>query len=739
VAAEAERLDSRRPKQPARALAAAAARVELPLVALWLGLGWALSELTTRVVDWFVMTDELLYERLGLSAARSFSPLPRVHGELIPNVNQLYPLLLAPLFRHGYVPQSLHAAHLLNAFVMTSASVPAFLIARRATSRRWAAYLVAVLSVCVPWIVYSSFLLTEVSAYPAFLWALLAFQRTLVTPSRRNDALALAGLALAILARTQFVLLAVVLPLALLAVEGRRTVERHRLLGWAYALLAAAVLVLLAIGRLESLLGTYGSTVRGNLLPSDSGRSLLEHIAVLALGLGLLPFVLGTAWVLAGLRRSSPRDARAFSVLASITLGALLLEVTLFDLRFGGGTVRDRYLFYGAPLILVGFAGALRDQRLPRWALLPPTAAVAAGLALAKLPSFDKLNIDAPVSDLDNYLLASTHSLTGARVTLVLATVLLVALFLQAVAFLPRAAVTTGLALLTLAAFSAQTTYAFVRLFRVDGTSGRPLTLEQGNVFDWIDREALNRDAKVTMIPYPMLPGEYWASVAFWWDLEFWNTSVVRAAYYPKQYEGTPSTFPKLYLSFDPNSGFASRSPTPYVAQSAKETRFRIAGNVQYFDRDVLLTDAGARWRTDWLSYGLYDDGWTRPGAVVRIRIFAVPGQRGAVTRSLTLAVRAPADVAARPFTVSSNATTWRGRATDASTALRSVSVCVPARGFTEVRLRANGASRIYGDMRDQFAFGMSRVAGVFLAEIALADEVGPACSAGPPHERASG
>jgi hypothetical protein len=47
------------------------------------------------------MTDELLYERLAISIAQLQSPLPRVHGDLIPNVSQLYPLLLAPVFRHG--------------------------------------------------------------------------------------------------------------------------------------------------------------------------------------------------------------------------------------------------------------------------------------------------------------------------------------------------------------------------------------------------------------------------------------------------------------------------------------------------------------------------------------------------------------------------------------------------------------------------------------------------------------
>ena len=85
-----------------------------------------------------------------------------------------------------------------------------FLLAR-SVHRRSAAYFVALLSVCVPWIVFSSFLLTEVVAYPAFLWAMLALQRATVTPRIANDVLALLGIALATLARTQFFVLVLVL------------------------------------------------------------------------------------------------------------------------------------------------------------------------------------------------------------------------------------------------------------------------------------------------------------------------------------------------------------------------------------------------------------------------------------------------------------------------------------------------------------------------------------------------
>ena len=38
------------------------------------------------------MTDELLYERLALSVDRLGTVVPHVHGEIVSNLNQLYPL-----------------------------------------------------------------------------------------------------------------------------------------------------------------------------------------------------------------------------------------------------------------------------------------------------------------------------------------------------------------------------------------------------------------------------------------------------------------------------------------------------------------------------------------------------------------------------------------------------------------------------------------------------------------------
>ena len=48
-----------------------AARRALPVLVLWAALAAPLSVLATRVRDWFDMTDELRYERLAISIART--------------------------------------------------------------------------------------------------------------------------------------------------------------------------------------------------------------------------------------------------------------------------------------------------------------------------------------------------------------------------------------------------------------------------------------------------------------------------------------------------------------------------------------------------------------------------------------------------------------------------------------------------------------------------------------------
>jgi hypothetical protein len=738
----------------ALARARALIRSSYLVLGVWAAFGLVLADITGRVTDWFSMTDELLYERYAISLANGSFPLPKLRGVTSHAFDQLYPLLLAPFFRHGLVPHDLHEAHVVNAWVMSSACVPAFLLARRVTGRLWPAYLLGVLSLCLPWMVFAPFLLTEVAAYPAFLWALLAAQAALDSPSRRNDVLALVAMLVAFYARTQLVVVFFVLPVALLAYEagrpsgqGRRSVastvtralSRHRVLTAAYAVFVVVGAALAAAGRLHSLLGVYGSTIQGQLLPTGTGRGFAQNLATVALVLGILPLVVGTGWLLANVVRPAERtQLNAFACLGTVTIGAIALEGAVFDVRLGvGDIVFDRYLFYLAPVALLAFVCALRDHARPRWSLLLPAALVVAGFADHPLPTSGLLDTDTVAAVVNDSLIRSSHSVSGARVTLVVTTVLALVVFVVAARLVPHRVLTAVMVACLVIGLPLETRYAFTRLFDRTGWSGRPLTLQQGGVFDWIDR-AIGTRAAVTMLPFPQNPDDYFSSSQYWEDVEFWNKSVDRAAYTaPGVYDtATGNSFPKLYIHFDPQTGLADISPTAYAAQSDRETRFRLRGDILAVSRDSELIEAGKKWRADWLSFGLYDDGWTKPGATATIRVFPAPGQRGPVTRGVSVGIAPGPGADRRSFSLRSNLGRWSGVARNGAeapgiggTTFLVANVCVPAHGYGDIHLRVAGSGAVPGDMANLRSFSTPRRGGAYVSQIALADEIGLGCA----------
>ena len=718
---------------------------ELPLLGLWVVLATILSLIAERVRDWNAMTDELVYERLAISIVQTHSLLPRLHGDVVRSFAQLYPMMIAPWFAHGYVPHNLVNAHIFNAWAMSSACIPAFLLARRVTGRRDIAYLVAFISVVTPWAIYTTTLLTEVTAYPVFLWAVLAMQRTLVAPSRRSDLVALLAVALAFFARTQFLLLVGVLPAAialysLATWQGwrawlRSAVGAHRVLAGAYAALAILVIVAAVTGRSIFQFSAYGSQTSGQLLSRHIAGPITGHLADLAFGIGILPLLVGGAWLLANTVHPAPSaELHAFACLGAATVTIVVVEITTWDMHIGM-FVLDRYLFYLVPLLLLAFLCALRDAKRPRWSLLVPTGIVACGFATHLQQDFlwsgqFPLSTDSPIATLYKPIADVGGGKGGASAILVVATVALAALFVVADRLVRPATLTAALAAVLLVALPADTAYTFVKLLSRDGHAVRPLTRSESGILDWLDR-AVGTNARVTEVPYPVSTA-FLVTQKFWRDLEFWNKSVRFDIHYPTPdvYSDAVIWFPNNPMQFDQATGAASASLTPYVVQSVNETRFRISGTVMIQRPDVMLIQAASPWRTDWLTYGLYDDGWTQPGTPARVRVFAVPGQKHAVMRTLTFQVRAPIQIPRRSFAITWNGGSLHADANGTNSVSERVDVCVPAHGFAEVRLATPASSTIPGDQRGADTWMLTRKGGVLLADLSLADEIGATCSA---------
>ncbi|MEO5575120.1 MAG: hypothetical protein ABIR67_07770 [Gaiellaceae bacterium] len=699
------------------------------VVAVTLFLGWVLSLATTRVKNWFVMTDELYYERLAISVAQTGSLLPRLHGEVISNVNQLYPVLISTVYGDGDVPASFADAHRLNAFVIATAAIPVFLLARRVELGTLVSLWVGALAVAVPWIVLSSFLLTEVVAYPAFCWALLALTHAVARKWWATDLLALVSIGVAVLARTQFVVLLGVLFVAVVAEAVLDTTPRgaarelwrtRRPFVVLFGALLVVVLGAVVSGNGSRLLGSYSVTAENLRLDLGLLQLAFEHIAALALGLAILPFVVGVGWLIDRLRPSAAVPERAFAVVACTTLVLVTLQVASFNQRFGAGLVKDRYLFYVVPVVLVGLAAAAVSRQWPRWwALLVPAAAAAVGFFSMPVTPYEKLNVDTIVAILNDKLLELATTTGWAHVLLVVATFVAAQALLLAKAFVPWRLVAVTVAALATLALPLETVYAFDRLFAVNGTNGLPVTLDQGGVFSWLDRH-VGADGRLTAVKYPVGGQDWFAGQAYWWDVEFWNESAVETMADMSLKGATP-----WHEEFYPRTGAALETlATRYALFYGNDVRFRLAGIQRHYDRGAYIVEPERPWRADWIMRGIYADGWTRPHTAATITVFAKPDQRTPLRRFLTLAASSPDPDEDRPVTIRSNLERWSGAIAPGASLDRLVTVCVPPSGSGRVTIATPSVSGVYRDPTVGPPTGVDdRPAGILLRTVALADE----------------
>ena len=710
-------------------------------VLLWIIAATFLSELTTRSLDWFAKDDELRYQQLAISIAKTHSLVPRIHGVNIGSYSQLYPLLIAPFFRHGLVPQNVHAVHLANAWIMSSACIPAFFLARRVTGRMWAACLTAGLTVVMPWIVLSTMMMTEVASYPASVWALFAMQRAMVAPSRRKDLFAVAAILLAYLARGELLGLLIVFPVAVIGYEVRggersvrRLVRKHDLLAAVCVAFFLAALALRLTGELSRFAGIYGRYAKHEqLLPHGIAGSFVEHLATFSLAFGVLPFVGGLAWMLANVASGRASGERlAFAWVGSVTVAVVMFQSTNFDVLYNT-FVHDRFLPYLVPVVVIGVLCAAIDTAPLRWSLCLPAVLVALGFAVGAIPwstwgEFDQIDADSPIAAVYRPLAHAFGGLTGARIALVLFTLLGSAIVLWAGRALPRVRIAAVLSGMLVLALVSTTTYVFTRFFGTNDWATRPITNPDVGQFAWID-QTVGRNADVTIATYP-LTMDWFVNFRIWRDYQYWNASIDRDVELPPgTFTYSSFWFPKVYWNFNPKTGRADVSLTPYVLEADQESRFRVSGKEIADQQGLNLIAAAQPWRTDWLSFGLYDDGWTRPGVTARVRVFAKPDQRGPILRTMTFGIRAPDGVASRAVNLSSNQGTASVVVSQNNTTFHAIQVCVPARGYAQVRLRSPVSSAIPGDQATLASSLLPRRGGVFLTEIGLADELGGRCS----------
>ena len=128
-----------------------------------------------------VFGDELVYSGLAKGFALEGQPLFRGAVDLAHSM--LYPLLIAPAHvLGGDGARAFEATKAMNAVVVASAAVPAYLLARRVVTPLFA-LAVAFLVAFEPWTAYASLVMTESLFLPAFTTFVLLLARMLERPT----------------------------------------------------------------------------------------------------------------------------------------------------------------------------------------------------------------------------------------------------------------------------------------------------------------------------------------------------------------------------------------------------------------------------------------------------------------------------------------------------------------------------------------------------------------------------
>ncbi len=327
-----------------------------------------------------IMPDESLY----LNLARSLWTNGEVtlRGQSVTYDSLLYPLFLAPLYLLPRSVDLFRAAQILNVALLTSAAIPAFLLAKRIAGRE-AGLFVAALTLLMPDMAMSEIIMADSLCYSLILWALWATHRALGTQGRVRDAL-LAALfsALAFLAKPGYLALgiAVVVALFLALLRRRDMISLQKAF--------AALLVIIAVPALMRIIGVHLLGIRYSI-PSiydtqmsgfsvtrviQSFNGALLYLFFFPAALMIYPVAVPVAYA-----RALPDSERA--LLRTIVLALFMVIMgtayIIYISEYTGepfmARVHLRYLAAFAPaLISLSLSPALRDHKgnAPMGALL---------------------------------------------------------------------------------------------------------------------------------------------------------------------------------------------------------------------------------------------------------------------------------------------------------------------------------------------------------------------------------
>ncbi|MSO58399.1 MAG: hypothetical protein EXQ77_05090 [Thermoleophilia bacterium] len=325
-----------------------------------------------------IFTDELELTQISRSIAETGFPGRR--GEAY-HFSTLVPWFTAPFWWISDVGVAYAAIKYFQAFVMTLALVPAYLLARMVVSRPWAVF-AGVATAASPALSYAPMFTEEPFAYPISTGALFLCVRAVAAPTPRSVGLAAAVGLVAMYTRSQLLALPAALVLALLARawgSSRARAWRATWDGWDRA--GAAALGLGALFAATAFLGsrsqdwaTVHATFKDRILEYGSWAG-----GAFAVGVGLVPAValVAVALLPAAARREPLTNAFALvTTAATLTFGYYAALKGAHLSTVFSSLVVERNLIYLGPLAFVATALLLERALAPLRTLLAASGLV---------------------------------------------------------------------------------------------------------------------------------------------------------------------------------------------------------------------------------------------------------------------------------------------------------------------------------------------------------------------------
>jgi hypothetical protein len=606
------------------------AAVPLASIYIWLCIVYAF-EAWRRVTPW-LFTDELELTQISRAIAATGHPARR--GEPY-HYHSLYTLMIAPVWLIKDVATAYSGVKYLDVFVMTSAIFPTYFMARLVVRRGWALFAAAG-AAAIPSLAYSSWIVEETLAYPYAALCLFLVVKAFVARSRGWIAAALVASAIAPVVRGELV----IIPIAAFIAAGfaiwSSAWGRKRRSTWTWgSYIGFAVLLGGAIIALSALLSHHSTqwyTVTQNY--KDRIVVLGDWAAgSLAIGLGVIPVVLGLAALVPARGEERSRELRMFRCVSAAgiigfglytSMKAAYLS-TVFETR-----VEERNLIYIAPLLFVGTAIVLDRRRVNLVALV---AAAAYGFYLVVgTPFFMDRQLYSDALGLAILQQANRfYEWTPNTAQWVLLTVLFAGLALLAAAlwFHTRRVLATALAAALGLGLLAWNVTAEIAAAAGTISISHDLESTLRHPFTWVDSVAKGKPT--------LYLAQGVADSNPEWELEFWNRSIVAVSSLDGTLggpgpSGAPNIAPdgKVYWTVNPNDpgkvfDYAVEDwPCVDFAGTVAGRHFYNGGSANLKEWRLIRLTKPNRLRAE--CSGIYADGWTGPTDSTYFRFSSKPG-----------------------------------------------------------------------------------------------------------------